>query len=93
MTALFFFFAACMAGMGGFAYLLVAAIEFGALGRPRPGSWLSVADGMTFGVVSVARGIVQHWTAVSALRRLVCVGCGALILGAICVGMALTTLN
>ena len=83
MIALFFLFAACMSGLGGCAYLLVAAIEFSALGKPRRGSWLSVADGMTFGCVSVMRGLIQHWHAVAELRRLVYVASGALFMAVV----------
>jgi hypothetical protein len=87
-TVLFFF--ACMSGICAFGFLLAAAISFqqlGALGESASflTRWMHMLSG---GWIATARGMAKNWSREQELRRLIYLGCAALLVATICAVMA-----
>ena len=89
MSMVFFFFA-CMAGICAFGFLLAAAISFQKLGAPGESAsflarWVHMLSG---GWIATARGMARNWSREQELRRLIYLGCTALLVAIICAVLA-----
>ncbi len=79
-----------MSGICAFGFLLTAAVSFQQLGAPGKSAsfltrWMHMLSG---GWISAARGMAKNWSREQELRRLMYLGCTALVVAVICAVLA-----